>query len=63
MSRGEYGVPEGLVCSFPVRSQGEGDGYEVVEGLDLDDRARSRIEASVAELVAERDAVRDLGVL
>lgn len=61
MSRGEYGVPEGIVCSFPVRSRG--DGYEVVEGLDLDERARARIEASAAELVAERDAVRALGVL
>ncbi|GAA5201433.1 malate dehydrogenase [Microbacterium jejuense] len=61
VSRGEYGVPEGLVCSFPVRSHGEG--YEIVEGLDLDDRARARIDASVAELVAERDAVTALGVL
>jgi malate dehydrogenase len=61
VSRGEYGVPEGLVCSFPVRSHG--DGYEVVEGLDLDDRARGRLAASVDELVAERDAVRALGVL
>lgn len=61
VSRGEYGVPEGIVCSFPVRSSG--DGYEVVEGLDLDDRARARVEASAAELVAERDAVRALGVL
>jgi malate dehydrogenase len=66
VSRGEYGVPEGIVCSFPVRSRGLGllgDGYEVVEGLDLDDRARGRLAASVEELVAERDAVRALGVL
>ena len=61
VSRGEYGVPEGIVCSFPVTSRG--DGYEVVEGLDLDARGRSRFEASVDELVAERDAVRALGVL
>jgi len=61
VSTGQYGVPEGLVCSFPVRSSGAG--YEVVEGLELDDRARSRIDASVAELVAERDAVRELGIL
>jgi malate dehydrogenase len=61
VSRGEYGVPEGLVCSFPVSS--DGDGYRVVEGLPVDDRARARIDASVAELVAERDAVRALGVL
>ena len=61
VSRGEYGVPEGIVCSFPVRSRGEG--YEIVQGLDLDDRARGRLAASVDELVAERDAVRALGVL
>jgi malate dehydrogenase len=66
VSRGEYGVPEGLVCSFPVRSGGTGllgDGYEVVEGLELDVRAQGRLAASVEELVAERDAVRELGVL
>jgi malate dehydrogenase len=61
VSRGEYGVPEGLVCSFPVRS--DGDGYRVIEGLELDARARARLEASVAELVSERDAVRALGVV
>ena len=61
VSRGEYGVPEGLVCSFPVTS--DGTGYRVVEGLDIDARARARIDASVAELEAERTAVRELGVL
>ncbi|GAB3603077.1 malate dehydrogenase [Microbacterium aureliae] len=61
VSHGEYGVPEGLVCSFPVTS--DGSGYRVVEGLHVDDRARVRIDASVAELVAERDAVRALGIL
>lgn len=61
LSRGEYGVPEGLVCSFPVTS--DGDGYRVVEGLGLDARGRSRFDTSVAELVAERDAVQGLGLL
>ncbi len=61
VSRGEYGVPEGLMCSFPVAS--DGSGYRIVPGLTLDSRARGRLEASVAELVAERDAVRSLGVL
>jgi malate dehydrogenase len=61
VSRGEYGVPAGLVCSFPVSS--DGTGYRVIEGLPVDDRARARIDASVAELAAERDAVRDLGLL
>ncbi|MGN8554094.1 UNVERIFIED_CONTAM: malate dehydrogenase [Microbacterium sp. SLM126] len=61
VSRGEYGVPEGLVCSFPVVSHG--DGYRVVEGLELDDRGRTRFAASVSELIAEREAVDALGVL
>ena len=61
VSRGEYGVPEGLVCSFPVSS--DGSGYRVIEGLPIDERARARIDASVAELAAERDAVRALGLL
>ncbi|WP_217181712.1 malate dehydrogenase [Streptomyces sp. AC495_CC817] len=61
VSHGEYGVPEGLVCSFPVRAvDGE---WRIVEGLEIDDRARSRIDASVAELVEERDAVRALDLL
>jgi len=61
VSHGEYGVPAGLISSFPVTSTG--DGYRIVEGLELDDRARARLEASVVELVAERDAVRGLGLL
>lgn len=61
VSRGEYGVPEGLVSSFPVRSVG--GQWQIVEGLELSTWARTRIDASVAELVAERDAVRALGVL
>ncbi|RLK52384.1 malate dehydrogenase [Microbacterium telephonicum] len=61
VSTGWYGVPEGLVCSFPVTS--DGDGYRVVDGLSLDARGRARLDASVAELVAERDAVRELGVI
>ncbi|MCZ4067209.1 malate dehydrogenase [Microbacterium sp. H37-C3] len=61
VSRGEYGVPEGLVCSFPVTS--DGSGYRVVTGLELDERGRTRLDASVAELIDERDAVRALGIL
>ncbi|WP_127819279.1 malate dehydrogenase [Microbacterium sp. CPCC 204701] len=63
VSRGEYGVPEGLVCSVPVVSRGDGEGYRVIDGLGFDARGRARFEASVAELVAERDAVRALGML
>lgn len=61
VSRGEYGVPEGLVCSFPVTS--DGSGYRVIEGLDLDERARRLLDRSVAELVSEREAVAAMGVL
>lgn len=61
VSRGEYGVPEGLVCSFPVRSAG--GAWEVVEGLGVDEFSRGRIDASVAELVGEREAVRELGLI
>ena len=54
-SPGVYGVPEGLVCSFPVRSV---DGrWQIVEGLDINDFSRARIDASVAELQSEREAV------
>jgi malate dehydrogenase len=60
-SRGEYGVPEGLVSSFPTTSV---DGaWRVVEGLELSDAVRAGLDASVAELAAERDAVRALGLL
>jgi malate dehydrogenase len=62
VSRGEYGVPEGLVCSFPVTSDG-GPRWHVVEGLELNAFSRARIDASVAELVAERDAVREAGLI
>ena len=60
-SDGSYGVPEGIVSSFPcVCRDGE---YEIVQGLDIDDFSRSRIDASAAELVSERDAVRELGLI
>jgi malate dehydrogenase len=60
-SDGSYGVPEGLVSSFPVTSSG-GD-WQIVQGLEIDDFSRERIEASVAELVDERTAVGELGLL
>jgi len=60
-SPGVYGVDEGLVCSFPCRSR---DGrWEIVEGLDINAFSRARIDASVAELREERDAVAALGLL
>lgn len=58
-SDGSYGVPKGLVSSFPVTCADEA--YRIVDDLVLDDYARAKIDASVAELVAERDAVIELG--
>ncbi len=60
-SPGVYGVDEGLVCSFPCRSVG--GRWEILEGLDVNEFSRSRIDASVAELRSERDAVAALGLL
>jgi len=60
-SDGSYGVPEGLISSFPCRSTG--GAWEIVQGLEIDDYSRSKIDASVQELVEERDAVRELGLI
>jgi malate dehydrogenase len=60
-SDGSYGIPEGLVCGFPCTcSAGE---YTIVPDLDIDAFSRARIDASVAELVSERDTVTDLGLI
>ena len=60
-SPGVYGIPEGVVASLPVRAV---DGaWQVVEGLDVNEFSRSRIDASVAELADERAAVTALGLL
>jgi len=60
-STGAYGVAEGVISSFPVTS--DGSGWSVVEGLEVGDFSRARIEASVAELGEEREAVRGLGLI
>ena len=60
-STGAYGVEEGIVSSFPLRLSG--GSYEVAEGLDVGDFARAKIDATVAELKEERDAVRELGLI
>jgi malate dehydrogenase len=60
-SSGEYGVPEGLVCSFPAAS--EGGAWRVVPDLELSPMLRARFDDSIAELSGERDAVRSLGLL
>ena len=60
-SDGSYGVAEGIISSFPVTcANGK---YEIVQGLDIDDFSRGRIDASVAELVEERDGVKELGLI
>ena len=61
VSDGSYGVPEGLISSFPcVCKNGE---YSIVQGLDINDFSRGKIDASTGELAEERDAVRDLGLI
>jgi malate dehydrogenase len=60
-SDGSYGVPEGLMTGFPCTASG-GE-WSIVQGLDLDDFSRQRFDASVAELVEERDAVAGMGLL
>ncbi|MGZ5414085.1 MAG: malate dehydrogenase [Aeromicrobium sp.] len=60
-SDGSYDVPEGLISSFPVTCA---DGaWSIVNGLDINDFSRSRIDATVAELAEERDAVAELGLI
>ena len=60
-SDGSYGVPEGLISSFPVTTA-NGD-WDIVQGLDIDEFSRGKIDASVAELAEERDAVTELGLI
>ena len=60
-SDGSYGVSEGLISSFPVTTRD--GGYEIVQGLEIDEFSRGRIDASVAELAEERDAVSQLGLI
>ena len=60
-SDGSYGVPEGIISSFPcVCKDGK---YSIVQGLEIDEFSRARIDASVAELVEERDEVKKLGLI
>jgi malate dehydrogenase len=61
VSDGSYGVPEGLISSFPCSASG-GE-WHIVEGVDINDFSRQKIDASVAELAEERDAVRSLGLI
>ncbi len=54
-----YGIPSGLIYSFPLRTR-DGRGWEIVQDLEIDADARQRLDASAQELIAERDAVKDL---
>ncbi|BBZ21084.1 malate dehydrogenase [Mycolicibacterium gadium] len=61
LSDGSYGVPEGLISSFPVTTK---DGnWSIVQGLEIDDFSRARIDKSTAELADERKAVTELGLI
>ncbi len=60
-SDGTYGVPEGIISSFPVTCSG-GE-YTIVEGLDINDTSRGYIDATAQELVEEREAVQKLGLV
>ena len=57
-SDGSYGIPEGVIYSYPVRCSG-GE-YEIVQGLDLDEFGRAKMDATHAELLEERDGVAGL---
>ena len=60
-SDGSYGVDEGLISSFPVTCKN--GAYEIVQGLEMDDFSRARIDKTVDELKEERDAVKRLGLI
>ena len=57
-SDGSYGVPKGLICSFPVAT--EDGNWSIVKGLELDDFSKAKFQRSIDELVAERETVKDL---
>ncbi|MBL1114501.1 malate dehydrogenase [Streptomyces sp. 110] len=61
VSDGSYGVAEGLISSFPVTAKN--GKFEIVQGLDINEFSRARIDASVKELEDEREAVRNLGLI
>ena len=61
MSDGSYGVPEGIISSFPCTS--ENGEWKIVQGLEIDDFSRGRIDASAAELVEEKNTVASMGLI
>jgi len=61
MSDGSYGVPEGIISSFPCTSE-DGE-WRIVQGLEIDEFSRGRIDASAAELLDEKKAVTEMGLV
>jgi malate dehydrogenase len=61
VSDGSYRIPEGLICGFPCTTAD--GGWKIVEGLDLEEFSRAKIDASVAELIGERDTVAEQGMI
>jgi len=61
MSDGSYGVPEGIISSFPCTS--ENGEWKIVQGIEIDDFSRAEIDASVKELLHEKDTVKGLGLI
>jgi malate dehydrogenase len=57
-SDGSYGIPEGVVYSYPVTTSN--GTYEIVQGLDINEFSRTRMTATHQELLEERDGVKDL---
>ena len=58
-SDGSYGIPEGLIFGFPLRSSNQGS-VEIVQGIELNDFAKSKIKVTTEELLSEKEAVKDL---
>jgi malate dehydrogenase len=61
VSDGSYGIPEGLICGFPCVCSG--GGWEIVQALEVDEFSRAKIDASVQELLGERDTVAEQGLI
>jgi malate dehydrogenase len=60
-SDGSYGIPEGLIYSYPVTTAN--GNWDIVQGLEIDDFSRAKMDATAAELAEERDAVKELGLI
>ena len=59
VSKGEYGVPKGLVFGYPCKSDGMGN-WSIVEGVKLDSFGQAKFQNTLKELLEEQDAVKDL---